>query len=289
MSPLDTSPKMSDEEFRLIRDFLVARVGLYFDEQMKFLLERRLYRRLELRQMKDYRSYAQFLRYDPKAAAELDEMVELLTTNETYFFREAYQLDALTGEVIPELVEQKKRRGERRLRLWSAGCSSGEEPYTLSILMLEHPLLAGWETEIIGTDINQRVLAKARTGIYTEHSLRGVPEGRMDRYIERYPDGRFRITDEVRRPVTFGAANLLDRSKLAFLMDVDVILCRNVLIYFDAARKRGVIDLFHEKLVPGGFLLLGHSESLLNLSTRFQLRHLATDMVYQRPPKEAGA
>ncbi len=286
MNSTDTIPRMSEEEFRLIRDFLVAKVGLFFDEQMKFLLERRLYRRLELRQLKTYRAYEQFLRYDPMGPKELEDMVELLTTNETYFFRESYQLEALTEQILPEVIKQKRLRGDLRIKFWSAGCSSGEEPYTLAMMMLEYPGLAGWEIEIVGTDINQKVLAKARAGIYTEHSLRGVPPGRMDGYLERYADGRFRISDKVRKNVTFGAVNLLDRAKLSFLRDVDIILCRNVLIYFDPASKRNVVDLFHDKLNPGGFLLLGHSESLLNLSTRFMLRHFDKDMVYQKPVRE---
>ncbi len=289
MNPAGSIPKMSDEEFRLIRDFLVSRVGLFFDENMKFLLERRLYRRLEVRQLKSYRAYEQFLRYDPDSSKELEEVIELLTTNETYFFRESYQLEALTDEILPELIHRKRRDGNTRIKIWSAGCSSGEEPYTLSILLLEYPALAGWDLEIIGTDINQKVLAKARAGVYTDHSLRGVPPGRMDRYSERTADGRFRINELVRKNVTFGAANLLDRSKLAFLRDVDVILCRNVLIYFDTASKKQVVDLFHEKLASGGYLLLGHSESLLNLSTRFLLRHFQKDMIYQKPLKEKTA
>lgn len=289
MSLNDSIPRMSDEEFRLIRDFLVAKVGLHFDVKMKFLLERRLYRRLELRQLRHYRAYEQFLRYDPQGPKELEEMVELLTTNETYFFRENYQLEALTGEILPEIIRRKHSAADLRLKIWSAGCSSGEEPYTLSMLMHEQPFFKGWDVEIIGTDINQKVLAKARAGIYTEHSLRGVPVGRMDGYIEKYADGRFRISDGIRKNVTFGAVNLLDRSKLSFLRDVDVILCRNVLIYFDTSSKRQVVDTFHEKLVSGGYLLLGHSESLLNLSTRFVLRHFEKDMVYQKPVREGAA
>ena len=276
--------EMTGEEFQTLRDFINQYCGIYFDSKAKFLLERRLSQQLRLHRIRNFRDYYYFLRYDPKREEELNTLAELLTTNETYFFREEYQLRALTEEIIPELVEEKGRElfsFDRVLRIWSAGCSSGEEPYTLAMLTREHSRLKGWTTEIFASDISNRVLSQARKGAYRDSAFR-TTEDAYRKYFEQEGD-LFRIRDEIRRMVTFGHLNLLDRERIRVLKPQDVILCRNVIIYFDRDSRRRVIRSFYERLRPGGFLLLGHSESLMNISTDFILRHLRNDMVYQKP------
>jgi chemotaxis protein methyltransferase CheR len=272
---------LGPEEFRLLRDFISGFCGLWFDDDSAYFLERRLQQRLRERQLDSFLDYYYLLLYGAEREEELSRVVDVLTTNETYFFREMNQLRALTEEIVPELVQ--RRGGRRRLRLWSAGCSTGEEPYTLAILLLEHPLLAGWDTEIFASDISQRVLHSARRGVYTASSFRCTEPGYRERYFEPVDAGSSRVVEPVRRLVTFGQLNLLAPEQWTILGQFDVILCRNVMIYFNAEGKRKMVESFHRKLDGGGFLLLGHAESLMNVTTAFTLRHFRHDMVYQKP------
>jgi chemotaxis protein methyltransferase CheR len=273
---------MSDEEFQLLRDLIYQHSGLSFDTDNRFLLEKRLSTRVIHHQLGTFRDYYYFLKYDRDKEQELSDVMDVLTTNETYFFRESFQLKAFTDEIIPELIAQKEKGGQRTLRIWSAGCSTGEEPYTIAILLRDMPILAGWRLEIVGTDISQRVLQVARRGVYTKSSFRVTDESYLKRYFQPH-DAGFRIADDVRELVTFSHLNLFDQNRIAFLGKMDIIFCRNVIIYFDQSAKKRVIDHFQQALVPGAFLLLGHSESLMNITTAFTLRHFKNDMVYQKP------
>ena len=279
MFDLEPELQLSEEEFRLIRDLIYSHCGLFFDNDSKYLLDKRLVRRLAHHNLAGFRDYYQFLKYDRRKDEELSDIMDILTTNETYFFREAFQLKAFTDEILPELKVLKER--ERTLRIWSAGCSTGEEPYTIAMLMLEQNLFPGWRIEIVGSDISQRVVQVARKGIYTKSSFRCTEE----RYLKRFfseTEGGYRINDEVRELVSISHMNLFDANRLALLGKMDLIFCRNVIIYFDLASKKRVIDAFYNALRGGGFLLLGHSESLMNLTTAFALRPLKNDMVYQK-------
>jgi chemotaxis protein methyltransferase CheR len=276
---------LGPEEFRMLRDFISGFCGLWFDDDSAYFLERRLQQRLRERQLGSFLDYYYLLLYGAEREEELSRVVDVLTTNETYFFREMNQLRALTEEIVPELVQ--RRGGRRRLRLWSAGCSTGEEPYTLAILLSEHPMLRGWETEIFASDISQRVLQVARRGVYTASSFRCTEPAYRERYFEPVDAGSSRIVEPVRRLVSFGQLNLLAPEQWTILGQFDVVLCRNVMIYFNAEGKRKMVEHFHRKLDDGGFLLLGHAESLMNVTTAFALRHFRHDMVYQKP--EAAA
>jgi chemotaxis protein methyltransferase CheR len=278
---------MTDEEFRLIRDLVYSHCGLYFDADSKYLLEKRLGRRLALHRLPGYKDYYHFLKYNRGKDQELSDIMDVLTTNETYFFREAFQLKAFTDEILPELMAEKEKRGERSLRIWSAGCSSGEEPYTIAMLILESGCCKGWRVEIIGTDISQRVLQQARKAVYGKSSFRATDDVYLRRYFNEQ-DGSFKITDEVKELVTISHLNLFDQNRLALLGRMDVVFCRNVIIYFDQIAKKRVIDTFYRALREGGYLLLGHSESLMNISTAFALKHLRNDMVYQKPRSGGG-
>ena len=277
--------QLTEEEFRLIRDLIYNHCGLFFDDDSKYLLDRRLSQRVTLHNLSGFREYYQFLKYDRRKEEEVADIMDLLTTNETYFFREAFQLRAFTDEIIPELMKSKQR--ERTLRIWSAGCSTGEEPYTIAMLILEMGCFQGWRIEIIGSDISQRVVQHARKGIYTKSSFRATDEHYVRRFFSEV-DGGYRICDAVRELVTISQMNLFDANRLALLGKMDVIFCRNVIIYFDQVSKKRVIEAFHNALRGGGYLLLGHSESLMNISTAFALKHLKNDMVYQKTDTNGG-
>mgnify|MGYP001806083964 CR=1 FL=1 len=290
MCPPDQELTMSDEDFRLLRDLVYSHSGLWFDDHNAYLLEKRLSRRLVTHQLKSFREYYQFLRFNRKREQEMEEIMDLLTTNETYFFREEYQLKAFTEEIIPEICAAARgaKEPKRRIRVWSAGCSTGEEPYTIAMLLLELESLHDWSIEIIGTDISQRVLQHARRGIYSASAFRATSEYFRTKYFTPQPDGSYRVMDNVRNLVTISHLNLLDSTRMKMLGSFDLIFCRNVIIYFDQAVKKKVVESFFRALRESGFLLLGHSESLMNITTLFNLRHFKNDMVYQKPVGSAG-
>ncbi len=272
--------KMKPDEFRLLRDLINEHAGLHFGDDSMFLFERRLAERMAQVGLDGFDEYYKHLRFAAGGAAELEQALEALTTKETYFFRQEYQLRAFRDELLPKLAETNA--GQRRLNLWSAGCSSGEEVYTLAILVLESGLFPGWEVNVIGSDLCRSNVVTARRAVYRRSSFRVTDEAVRKRYFEEKSDG-WHLVDEVRRLCHFGQLNLLDAEWARTVGRVDVVFCRNVLIYFDERSKRRVIDTLYERLVPGGYLLLGHSESLLHLSTAFELVHLKEDLVYRKP------
>jgi chemotaxis protein methyltransferase CheR len=276
---------LPDDVFRLLRDFIHGYCGIYFDNGSRFLLERRLSRRLEQHRLKSFEEYYHFLRYDRKREEELVILIDNLTTNETYFFRESPQLRAFSEEILPEFRETLA--GRKVLRIWSAGCSTGEEPYTIAILLLESgEWWRDWQIEILGSDINQRVLHTARKGVYKKNAHRATSPDMLAKYFVADEKGDFRIIDKVKELVSFSSLNLLDPYKTSLVSNMDIIFCRNVIIYFDREAKKKVIESFYHKLRDGGYLLLGHSESLINISNAFVLRTLKNDMVYQKPVRE---
>jgi chemotaxis protein methyltransferase CheR len=278
---------MSDEEFQLLRDFVYGHCGIFFDNGSKYLLEKRLARRLIALNLTSFRDYCQYLKYNSKKDQELMDIMDILTTNETYFFREAFQLKAFTDEVIPELLQEKSYRGNHSLRIWSAGCSTGEEAYTIAMLLQGNTELREWKIEIVGTDISQRVLQHARRAVYGKPAFRTTDDTYVKRFFVEQDDG-LKVRDEIRGLVTFSHLNLFDSNRSAMLGKMDLIFCRNVIIYFDLAAKKRAVESFFNTLYDGGYLLLGHSESLMNVTTQFTLRHFKNDMIYQKPVYTAG-
>ncbi|UCG78762.1 MAG: protein-glutamate O-methyltransferase CheR [Nitrospirota bacterium] len=275
---------LGDQEFRLIRDLVRDYCGIFFDDGSKYIVERRLARRVAGHHFENFRDYYRFLRYDKRREEELAAIMDILTVNETYFFREQNQLAAFSDEILAVMEEKKK--GLKKFRVWSAGCSTGEEPYTIAMLLIESGRFRGWDVEVVGSDINQRVLNVAREGVYRNNSFRTTEEYYKKRYFAKSGDSTYKISDEVRAFVNFSYMNLLDPFKIKFLGHFDVIFCRNVMIYFDLESRKKVVNMFHDRMNDGGFLLLGHAESLINISTAFTLNHLKNDMVYQKPGRE---
>lgn len=272
--------ELSDQTFRQLTDFIYSNSGLRYDESSKYVIQRRLSPRVQELRLESFDKYYYYLMYHPNREMELEAIFDLITINETYFFREDRQLRAFREEIVPEVMNY--RRDMKTMRIWSAGCSTGEEPFTIAMLCKQIPQLQGWDVDIFASDISQKVIQTARRGVYGESSFRMTPEDTRQLYFDRTPDNKFRIKDDIRRMVTFGKVNLLDEQKTGIFSELDVIFCRNVIIYFDLDAKKKVIENFYRKLRKEGFLLLGHSESLLSLSTKFKLRHLQSDMVYQR-------
>ncbi len=283
MSPFDFALNhhldLPDDVFRLLRDSIYRRTGIWFADSSKYLLQKRLSPRARELNFDSLQKYYYFLQYDPRADAEFDEIYDLVTTKETYFFREPAQLTALVDEIVPDILS---RKSHKKIRLWSAGCSTGEEPYSIAMMLQEARYFDRAGFEIFASDISQQVLLRARKGHYRETAFRATDPTVRDKYFTREPDGSWRIRDEIRNRVSFGRLNLYDEGRVSLLGYVDVIFCRNVIIYFDDASKRMVINNFYNRLVDGGYLLLGHAESLISLSTQFKLKHLKNDMVYQK-------
>lgn len=285
-------PQLRADEYRLLRDLVNERLGVWFGPESRSSLERRLRERLNVRGLSSFGDYFQLLKYGPLAAEEWDEAAELLTTHETYFFREDYQLRAFRDELLPMLAAKPRRR----LQIWSAGCSTGEEVYTIAILLLESGLFDSrpgappWEVRVHGSDLSKKCIAAARRGIYGPSSFRVTPEETRSRWFT--PAGcdasaGYGVAPAVRSLCHFAQMNLLDEERTQLVGRCDVIFCRNVVLYFDAAARRRVIETFYDRLVPGGILLLGHAESLLNVSTAFELLHLKEDLVYRKPLLES--
>lgn len=281
MSRAQDEIRLSPEDFRLLRELFNQHCGLQFAPESRLSVERRLRERVAVLGLRSFHEYHDYLRNHPRGRAELDEALDVVTVNETYFFREDYQLRALKDEIVPKIVEAGGAK--TRLSIWSAGCSTGEEVYSIAMVAHEAGLTASREVRIFGTDISRRCIAAARRGVYGPGAFRTLPAEMRRRYFQERADGAH-VGDELRAMCQFGHLNLLDADRVAVVGRVDIIFCRNVLIYFDEASRRKVIEkVLYERLWPGGFLLLGHSESLLNVSTAFEMVHLREDLVYRRP------
>lgn len=276
----DGPARLSSEEFRLLSDLVYDHAGLRFDEGSMFLFERRLKERMEELNLSDFGEYYKYLRFSSFGPDEVEEVIERLTTKETYFFRQEYQLRGFRDEILPRLSRSNRAHG--RLAVWSAGCATGEEAYSIAILIHQSTLFHGWDVRVIGSDISRSSVACARRGLYRSSSFRAIPAEVKGRYFQERHDGT-EVIDGLKKMCHFGRLNLMDQGFTGLVGRVDVIFCRNVLIYFDLESRRRVIASFYDRLLPGGFLLLGHSESLLNLTTAFELYHLREDLVYRKP------
>ncbi len=270
---------LGDDLFKRFGELIHDMTGLYFSENSRFFFERRIQNRLDALGDLSPRDYLHYLVYDPEKAREWDALIALLTTNETYFMREENQLRCFQKDILPALLERKPPEA---IRIWSAGCSTGEEPYSIAILLNQARAFTKARVQIVATDINSRVLSKAKRGVYTESAFRSVDESFKDRWFLEESTGRYRIREEIRKRVSFSWFNLFELNQYSTLKAFDVIFCRNVIIYFDMDAKAKVVNRFWQTLHSGGFLLLGHSESLISVTDRFHLVHLPHDLVYTK-------
>lgn len=274
--------KMASEAFKQLRDLIYQKSGMFFPDNKAYLLESRIGQRIKEKGCRTFEEYASVLRHEPDEK-EFALLFNSITINETSFFRDIEQLDVVVNGLLREVTEEKMKKGNKKLRIWSAASSSGEEPYTIAIYLLEKQAsLAGWDIEILGSDISEAVLSSARRGIYGNYAVKNTPENYLKKYFTSNGDSTFSVRPEVKQRVRFANVNLYDSQRLKSIKEIDIILCRNVLIYFDENSKRKVISGLYDSLNPGGYLAIGRSESLHNLTRAFRLENKDRMVFYKK-------
>jgi chemotaxis protein methyltransferase CheR len=249
-----------------------------FGENKRYYIERRTSDRMTATGIRPFPAYLAYLRATPD---EREILINAFTVNETYFYREEHQFRCLSRSLLPEIA--KTRGPGDKIRIWSAPCSSGEETYSIAIWLLENwPLVDAYNVEIVGSDIDTRMLGEAANGDYGERALARLPALVKESYFEPPHDERRRIISDLRESVSFMPVNLIDSASVAPFGRFDVIFCRNLLIYFDDASRRATSTNLFEALNPGGFICLGHSESMSRIDARFKTRRFPDAIVYQR-------
>lgn len=271
---------ISDAEFHKFREFFYRQTGIHFEDSKRYFVDKRLLDRLLLTDSGSFNSWFSLLRAEP-AGGEMQQLINAMTVNETYFLREDYQFTALVDSILPDIVARK--RDAAPIRIWCMPSSSGEEAYSVAMVLLERwPGLREWDVEIISSDIDTDILVKARAGRYHDRSVQHVPPSWLARYFDRIADG-WQIRDTLRGAVEFTRCNLCSPEDTARYRGFDVVFCRNLLIYFDDASRRKAAEALYEALVPGGFLMLGHSESMSRISSLFRVRRFPDALTYQKP------
>jgi len=271
---------LSEYEFRLLRDYIHDYCGIFFDDSKMGTLENRLTFRLRLLDINSFSEYYNFLRYNPRSREEMDDLIPHLTNNETYFFREMNQLSVFVSDIVDRIIKDKAGAADRALKIVSCGCSSGEEAYTIAILLEECGLYdRGLDLRITGVDIDRKVLERASKGLYTSYSLRATDKAKIGSYFTKEND-KYLLAKRIRDRVRFIRGNLMDRGVLSELGGADVIFCRNVLIYFSDRSIRAITEIFFDTLAPHGYLFLGHSESLSRVTDIFVPKRYPNAIIY---------
>ena len=270
---------ISMEDFLKFREYFYRKTGIQFDDAKRYFVDRRLIERIVATDSRNFRNYFMLLRFEA-SGDELQSLTNLMTVNETYFFREEYQFKCLVNSILPELTKSRKEKGP--IRIWSMPSSSGEEAYSIAMYLLEYwPGINQWDVEIISSDIDTKILSQARQGRYSARSVANLPKNILAKYFR--PSGElYQICDDLRQAVEFTRVNLMNPADVRCYRGFDVIFCRNLLIYFDDLSRRQAADTFYDALHPGGFLCLGHSESMSRISSLYQARKFSDSVVYQK-------
>ncbi|MBP2675135.1 MAG: chemotaxis protein methyltransferase 2 [Deltaproteobacteria bacterium] len=269
-----TTPALQDASFRSLRDYIYEQTGIFVPDSKKYFLENRLSRRVQENKLASFDDYLPFIRSNGNC--ELKILFGAVTTNETYFFREPQQFDVFTKHVLPRVLDRKRNK---EIRVWSAACSSGEEAYTVAAILKETAPTV--RADIIGSDISEGVLESARRGVYSSYSVRIVPPYYQQKYFRNSGD-TYEFDEALRRTVRFMNVNLIDEKSVRAIREADVIFCRNVLIYFDDKSKRKAVSLLYDALAPNGFLMVGTSESLHNVTRALQPTVIDRVVLYQK-------
>jgi chemotaxis protein methyltransferase CheR len=270
----------TEEEFGRLCEFLYRRTGMLFNEAKRYYVERRLFERMQATGTESFAGYFALLRSN--VDGEIEQFINALTVNETYFYREDHQLQCMTTDLLRERLKVKPSGAP--LRIWSVPCSTGEEPYSIAIWLLENwPDVDRHDIEIVGSDIDTRVMEAARDGYFGKRALMRLAPELIATYFTELPNEQWRIIDDLRQSVRFTPANLVEPGGTSLHGRFDIIFCRNVLIYFDDASRRMAAENLFENLAPGGFLCLGHSESMSRISPLFDVCRYSDAIVYQRP------
>lgn len=261
-NPLGHLVRLTDKEFLFIQEFVMRHVGIHLTDQKRSLVEGRLAKLMRTKGFASYSDYIGYLQAD-KGGRALDELINRISTNHTFFYREKTHFDFFTKTVLPEAARKAQAAGDRDLRFWSAGCSSGEEPYNLVMLMKEFfgPNYPSWKAGILATDVSAKALAHAKRGIYDADRLKLMPPNLVERYFKSLGGGQYEVDPHVRAEAVFRRFNLMNPT-FPFKKPFHAIFCRNVMIYFDEPTKKALVKRFHRHTEPGGHLFIGHSESL---------------------------
>lgn len=269
------SIKIKDDEFVELKDIIYKHSAIALADTKKYLVENRLSKRLHELNFKTFKDYIYYLKYGNDKAKELEIMTNLVTINETYFLREKNQMDNMVNIVLPKMIQS----GKKNIRIWSAACSTGEEPYSIAILLNEAGMYNKTNIEICATDINTEVVEFAKKGVYRTISFRGAHEHIQKKYFTQ-KENYYTISDEIKKRVRFNTGNLISPTIGIHMGKFDIIFCRNVLIYFDKETKMKVVDMFYRNLNVPGYLYLGHSESLARLSEEFKVVNFGTGLMH---------
>jgi chemotaxis protein methyltransferase CheR len=276
---------IGDAESQRFQEFFYRKTGIQFGAVKRYFVDRRLTERMAATGATSLNAYLLQLRNEDSGGREMQRLINSMTVNETYFYREEYQFRCLVASILPEIVAERAPGELRPLRLWSLPCSTGEEPYSLALQLLENwPAVDRYDVQITASDIDTRVVSQAKAGLYEDRSVQYLPDAVMARYFTYSADGRWQISDDLRSSVDFGVVNLNDRNDMRRHNGVfDVIFCRNLLIYFDELSSRQAAEALFDALRPGGFICLGHSESMSRMSSLFLVRKFPDAIVYQKP------
>jgi chemotaxis protein methyltransferase CheR len=266
---------LSDQTFRQLRDFIYEKCGIFISDAKKYLVEKKLAARLQERNLNTYEDYLSLMKYGAPAD-EMSKLFDAITTNETYFFREPQQLDVCVNTVAPQLVATKPLKD---IKIWSAACSTGEEAYTLVMMLMEKRVCN--RIEVIASDISNEVIESAKKAVYGSYSMRNVAEPYLKKYF-RSNGWTHELDMSVKSAVRFMNINLIDPGKTRAVQGMDLIFCRNVLIYFDDKAKQKAVSLMYDALRPGGYLFVGSSESLHNVTRAFKPVVFNKVVAYQR-------
>lgn len=278
---------ITEADFLKFREFFYRKTGIHFDDGKRYFVDKRLVDRIEATGADDFRAYFIALRFEA-SGAELQQLVNAMTVNETYFFRESYQFDCMVNDLLGEIVKRKRKGG--RIRIWSIPSSTGEEPYSIAIYLLERwSLINDYEVEILSSDIDTTVLETAQHGVYSNRSVAQLPKPYLEKYFTRRRDNEYVISRDLVSAVDFSLVNLTESRDTRKFRDIDLIFCRNLLIYFDDLSRRIAAEAMYDALNPGGFICLGHSESMSRITSLFTARRFADAMVHQKPIPGAPA
>jgi chemotaxis protein methyltransferase CheR len=275
---------VTEDEFARLCEFVYRRTGMVFTEAKRYYVQRRINDRMAATGATSFASYFARLRSDLNG--EVEQFINAFTVNETYFNREDHQLQCLTNDILP--ARTKGKRNGDPIRIWSIPCSTGEEPYSIAMWLLENwAQVDAYDIEIIGSDIDTKVLEAAEAGVFGKRALMRLTPEVVGRYFTELDNERWAILDDLRQSVRFTPVNLVEPAQTQPYGQFDVIFCRNVLIYFDEASRRIAAENLFENLAPGGFICLGHTESMSRISPLFEVRRYADAIVYQRPMEGA--
>jgi chemotaxis protein methyltransferase CheR len=275
-----TTPAITPDDFDRFQEFFYRKTGIRFEDSKRYFVDKRLVERMGVTASENFREYFSMLRFEA-SGTELQALINLLTVNETYFFREDYQFACLVNSILPEIIARKDTGAP--IRIWTVPSSSGEEAYTIAMCLLERWAgIQQWDVEIVSSDIDTNILVQAKAGLYSPRSVQYVPENYLRKYFKKTAQG-YQVIDELRAAVEFTRVNIQDATDVRAYRDFDVIFCRNLLIYFDDLSRKQAAETFYDALRPGGFILLGHSESMSRMSSLFKIRKMTDAIVYQRP------